>query len=516
MKAINKILISTVACATLASCGEDYFDIENAGIVSNETLEEIQASDPDAILEVVAPLVVGLNNYTCEFNASGQATESYPCHFDFGILGLFHCGDVMVDDIAFTTQGSGWFTYDYQLDYWDAQYVKPYVYWKIFYTIIQRANEIISKIDKNTENADLRAYRGMALAYRAMSHAYLAQMYQQTYVGNEDAPGVPIILTTLEEGNVEGRATLRQVYAQVEKDFKASFGYLEGWVRPNKTMIDEQVAKGLYARICLVTNNWDDAITYSKEAREGYPLFTESEVLSEDGSAFSNINASEWIWGADITAETSTAFASFFSFMCAFDEGYGGAAGNYQQIDRNLFDQMSATDIRRQLYVNPGETVTATYSDGSKVNLPTYTNLKFKKVNNWLADYVYMRASEMVLIEAEAKAQKGDQGGAATTLKELMALRDPSWNRSVATVDEVYKQRRLELWGEGFALFDHLRLKKGINRAYEGSNHLSTCRYTINAGSWYFLYQIPQMEIDNNAALSETDQNPEPTGSKFQ
>ena len=172
MKAINKILISTVACATLASCGEDYFDIENAGIVSNETLEEIQASDPDAILEVVAPLVVGLNNYTCEFNASGQATESYPCHFDFGILGLFHCGDVMVDDIAFTTQGSGWFTYDYQLDYWDAQHMKPYVYWKIFYTIIQRANEIISKIDENTENADLRAYRGMALAYRAMSHAY--------------------------------------------------------------------------------------------------------------------------------------------------------------------------------------------------------------------------------------------------------------------------------------------------------------------------------------------------------
>ena len=127
-----------------------------------------------------------------------------------------------------------------------------------------------------------------------------------------------------------------------------------------------------------------------------------------------------------------------------------------------------------------------------------------------------MRASEMVLIEAEAKAQKGDQGGAATTLKELMALRDPSWNRSVATVDEVYKQRRLELWGEGFALFDHLRLKKGINRAYEGSNHLSTCRYTINAGSWYFLYQIPQTEIDNNAALSEADQNPEPTESKFQ
>ena len=58
-------------------------------------------------------------------------------------------------------------------------------------------------------------------------------------------------------------------------------------------------------------------------------------------------------------------------------------------------------------------------------------------------------------------AHLNKNGEAASVLKELMVNRDPSWNKTSVTVDEVYTQRRLELWGEGFSFFDHLRLKKG-------------------------------------------------------
>lgn len=126
-----------------------------------------------------------------------------------------------------------------------------------------------------------------------------------------------------------------------------------------------------------------------------------------------------------------------------------------------------------------------------------------------------MRVSEMILTEAEALAHKGDYTGAAQVLKELMSQRDPSWKANSVTADDVYQQRRLELWGEGFSLFDHLRLKKGIDRNYEGSNHLSSARYTIDAGSWYFLYQLPLRELDNSDAIDASEQNPAPTESKF-
>lgn len=506
---INKILLlSAFAGMALASCGDGFFDIENAGVATKDEIDAIGSSSPDALIKVVEPLMLGLNNYTFQYNTQGSSST---VHNDFGLMSIYHLGDVMNDDLAFEQAGSGWFTYDYQFDYWGAQYVRPYFYWNIFYSIIGKANDIITKIAPDVTDADLKAYRGEALVYRGFAHAYLAQMFQQTYIGNEDAPGVPIVLTPDEaESAFAGRAPLRQVYAQVEKDFKDGMELLAGWKRPNKTMIDEQVAAGLYSRVCMVTNNWEDAITYARKARQGYSVYTPTELLANE--AFNNIAAKEWIWGADITAETSTAFASFFSFMCSYDAGYGGDVGQYRKIDARLYDSMNDTDVRKRLFKHSSTGVNYT---AQEQKFPEYTNIKFKKVANWEADYVYMRVSEMILNEAEALAHKGDGSGAATVLKELMSQRDAGWSRQSVTVDDVYQQRRLELWGEGFSLFDHLRLKKGIDRNYEGSNHLKSARYTIDAGSWYFLYQIPLRELDNSDAIDASEQNPAPTESKF-
>lgn len=508
MKIIKTLLFTAIAGMSLASCGDGFFDTENAGVASKDEIDEIGSSSPDALIKVIEPLVLGLNNYTYQYNTQGSSST---VHNDFGLMSIYHLGDVMNDDLAFEQSGSGWFTFDYQFDYWSEQYIRPYFYWNFFYSIIGKANDIISKISADVTDAKLKAYRGEALVYRGFAHAYLAQMYQQTYIGNENAPGVPIVLTPDEAASaVPGRAPLNKVYAQVEKDFKDGMKALEGWKRPDKTMIDEQVAAGLYSRVCLVTNNWDDAITYARKAREGYSVYTQNELLADN--AFNDIAAKEWIWGANITAETSTKFASFFSFMCSYDAGYGGEVGQFRKIDARLYDSMNSSDVRKRLFKHASTGVVYT---AQEQKFPEYTNIKFKKVPNWEADYVYMRVSEMILTEAEALAHKGDYAGAATVLKELMSQRDPSWNMNSATVEDVYHQRRLELWGEGFSLFDHLRLKKGIDRNYEGSNHLKSARYTIDAGSWYFLYQIPLRELDNSDAITKDEQNPAPTGSKF-
>ena len=114
----------------------------------------------------------------------------------------------------------------------------------------------------------------------------------------------------------------------------------------------------------------------------------------------------------------------------------------------------------------------------------------------------------MYLTEAEALAHLNKGTEAAIVLKDLMVNRDPSWNKASVTVDDVYTQRRLELWGEGFALYDHLRLKKGVDRTYAGSNYFDAAKLKIEAGDWKFLYQIPLREIQENESISEADQNP--------
>jgi len=123
-------------------------------------------------------------------------------------------------------------------------------------------------------------------------------------------------------------------------------------------------------------------------------------------------------------------------------------------------------------------------------------------------DYVYMRASEMVLIEAEAYAHLNDGAKAATVLKELMQNRQSDWNESSVLVEDVYFQRRVELWGEGFSYFDLKRLNLGVNRNYSGSNHLSGYRHQVKPQSAWWLYQLPLSELNENSHITAADQNP--------
>jgi hypothetical protein len=133
--------------------------------------------------------------------------------------------------------------------------------------------------------------------------------------------------------------------------------------------------------------------------------------------------------------------------------------------------------------------------------------VKFGTDGNWTMDYVYMRAAEMYLIEAEALVRQNKNTEAATVLKELMAYRQPSWNKASVTLNEVLLQRRIELWGEGFSYFDLKRNNLGIDRTYEGSNHMT--KIVVPAQDVRWTYQIPQTEFNENKLLNvDEDQNP--------
>ena len=177
-------------------------------------------------------------------------------------------------------------------------------------------------------------------------------------------------------------------------------------------------------------------------------------------------------------------------------------------IDVRLFGKMSDTDYRKIYWYNDADTLTQCTAPretaGSK--LP-YAILKHGWDGTWTMDYLYMRGAEMVLIEAEALARQEQYEAAATVLAELMAERDPSWNKTMVTLEDVYTQRRLELIGEGFAFYDLKRMNRGIDRDYEGSNHMSGVKLEVPAGDVRWTFQIPLKEIQENTHISDEDQN---------
>ena len=284
---------------------------------------------------------------------------------------------------------------------------------------------------------------------------------------------------------------------------------LDGWKRSTKTQVDKSVAQGILSRVYLVMHKWTKAIEMAQAARAAYPLMNVDEAFNYN---YQDVTNSEIMWGVDITTSTSMIYASFQSWMCAQYYGYGGQVGAFQLIDAKLYNSIPENDVRKFLYVAPGETYPCEGWD-----IPAYGNLKFKAegAEDFLGDFIYMRSSEMYLNEAEALVRLGRADEAYTLLSEFMSnrLTDGEWEIKRATIDVVQNQRRVELWGEGFSYFDHRRWQFDMDRGYEGTNdHPSAWPIHLQNGfvPWYhyaWRYQLPLREIQENESITEDDQN---------
>ena len=152
-----------------------------------------------------------------------------------------------------------------------------------------------------------------------------------------------------------------------------------------------------------------------------------------------------------------------------------------------------------------------------------YTNVKFNSYQGVLgqslnaSDIPLMRVEEMYLIKAEGEAMSGNTATAKQTLSKFVrTYRDPAYASlgadAKAIQEEVWMQRRVELWGEGLSFFDIMRLKKGIDR--RGHTFPSAFVYNIEYGNDVLLFCIPYDEVAANPGLSESDNNksmPTPT-----
>ena len=498
MKFTKYIAAGMIALAGLTSCSESFLETDYTNHLDEEAAAEAAGKNPDVFLN-------GMWSWMVTYSQTDSGA-----HDDFGYMGSLHATDMMSGDIVMAS--SHWFNYDYQMDNHQEAYRRTRCHWMNFYTMIAKANEIISLYPNGGETVDQKGLVGQAQAIRGLSYLHLIQLYQ--FASNEDgtvnasAPGVPLMYTeadgytTEEIAAFKGRNTVGDVMAQIEKDLTAAVANLEaGYKRPNKNYIDASVANGILARYYLLANKWQEAADAANKARQAYTLMPATTAGLYDG--FVTVNNPEWMWGFSHTTETQTTYASFFSMISNIAPGYAGIGYAPRLIDVRLYEQIPDTDLRKKWFNGPeGDATQPT----SAAQMP-YANVKFGHLDDWTENYMYMRAAEMVLIEAEAYAHMGDGAKAAQALKVLMDVRQPGWDKATVSVDDVHLQRRIELWGEGFAYYDLKRLNKGTDRSYEGNNHLAGYDIAVPARDTRWYYQIPLTEIQENDLINEEDQN---------
>ena len=451
-------------------------------------------------------------------------------HIDYGIPSVMLMLDSRGTDMVSEDLGYNWYSWDAAMNDCTTTSYLPRLGWQHYYRQVFAANAAIKSIDPETEDPELQFYMAQGYAMRANDYFNLAQIFQFTYVGNQDKPCVLLITEkNSEEAAVNGskRSTVKETYDQILSDINEAIRLLEAsGLRPEqvldskpKRFVSLATAYGIRARVNLVMNNWADAAADAEAAIKNFKG-TPMSMQTASAPGLSSIDETNWMWGVAI-AETDRVVTSGIinwpSHMGSLCYGYA-SVGAWRKCNIALFNSIPRTDVRRNWFLD-SDGYSAGLSEAQQAyceaqGVPPYAQVKFAPYQNELStstnanDIPLMRIEEMYYILAEATAMSGGDG--ATILNQFVQkYRDPAYNfagSGAAVQEECWQQRRLELWGEGLTTYDLMRLKKPFDR--RGGGWEANWVFNVEANDNVLVMPLPQSEINGNPALTESDNNP--------
>ena len=535
MKIYRLSYFAMAGLMTLASC-DDVNKMEPAS--GNLTYDQVQKSKELVPARSEASFsamftMMGLPN--------GVFNRASPRADDFGFVMSAISSDAEGPDYIYDDSGYNWFSVCGAYSSRNANYANPYIRYAAPYNQIKIANDLIK------DNADLATEKqknmvAQARAMRAFDYLSLVQYFQFNYQIAKDKPAVPIVTEKTEDFTNNPRATVEEVFKMIMEDLDFAIQNLTAERENKKDRININVAYGLRARANLIMGKWAEAAADAAKAMEGYTPATIEEVSKP---SFVNLSEHNWIWGIQITQNmvlvsgypTSSSWLSSFSA-----NSYTAGAGCYAMINSMLYKKIPDTDVRKGWWVDEnlhsplleaiswngasGDDLAKLEIDDVKLAFTPYTNVKFGMKDgigseNNINDYPMMRVEEMILIQAEGLAKSGNEGQARQILENFVkTYRDPSYDSNASgrsLADEIWYQRRVELWGEGFAMSDIMRLQKPLVRFHDSKcNQPAAFRFNIAPDDPWLLMRFCDSETNTNLGIvnntggkqPEQDQNP--------
>jgi hypothetical protein len=538
MKKLTFAFITLALGLGLTSCGDSFLNqYPEGGVLLEEQYQQLPDKLRGSIFGIYSKLY------------------EYGGHDTFGKRSLDMYSDIQSGDMAMRKSSYGWFE-SYERGYYYA-YNRSYA-WSFFYEIINLANlcdkamildvddkgvsmdkqimNIMAAGDTPTDEVALSGYYyGQVLAIRGWAYANLLDIYtdpRDKDNADMDAKALPIYVGKDIINDTLGAplSTVGEVYDRVYEDLSEAIDLIEYYSQYNQRLskleIDADVARLMLAYAMLnhgdksVTiaggkNCYQIALDMAKAVIDGgkYTMLSNTDLLA---TGFCDANAANWMWGQDVTVETTTALGSFFGQVDIHSYSYA-AAGDTKGIDSKLYDEIVAKGWDNRVNWFRSGTQQFAYCPDGKFYSPKYKHVTaLDKVDrDWLCDNVFMRLEVAYLIAAEAAWSNDDYVTAVYYLTQLCNERVISgqetayaaWLLTLTSADAVKEaivyNWRVEMWGEGYSMQMLRRLQK---QRTLGVNHLSRGDKTLDitsAEGEQFQCEIPTSETRYNPSLKD-------------
>ncbi|MEO8771103.1 MAG: RagB/SusD family nutrient uptake outer membrane protein [Ferruginibacter sp.] len=488
---MKKYILIIFAALGFWSC-KKALDVQPQGLLT----EEAAIKDPN----IARDLVTGVYN------------SFYQGGFDNDIHGLIFCmaGDVASDDADKGSTASDQSPAAVGFDNFtsDLNSNNPYVgwLWNGHYAGIASANQALDKLEKSTfDHVTKRTLIGETKFLRAYFYFNLVRLFGAV-------PKVLKVPANLEEANsdvFQTRAPKDSIYAAIINDLQYAVDSLplKGDPATQTGRANKASAQSLLAKVYLYTHDYQKAYDLSQAVIQAgqYSLMTD---YSRNFTSKIYDNNIESIFEIG-TANNQDCNAAIPFYVVGQGPRAGGLFGwsdlgfglNSPSADLSAaYEPGDLRDSATILYIKPDSTVLwdgFVIPSSNRVQNPRYNYKAYfgrlqdvfcatTNTDNLPKNIHIIRYAEVLLINAEAGIQIGNAGDAQT---DLDLVRTRAGLSSVpATIDNVWKERRVELAMEQDRFFDIVRqgragiLLRALGKAFvDGKNEV---------------FPVPQSEID--------------------
>lgn len=413
-------------------------------------------------------------------------------------------------------------------------------FWSSPYSGIAAVNYFLPKLDavmakpgySQAQQFELQRYRGESHWARAYFYYLLTEKYCNSYTvidPNTPDSGVPLIISYAPTGDYnayKGRATLAEVYAQIESDLEQAYSDLYAYensgvegakanLASNASYLSTYTVMALQARIALLKGDWATAIDKAEKVIAGpFELSDQDEYLN----MWVTDSGKELIFVPFGNLDQNSSVPSTGSAWLSNSNG----VFDYVPTSSVLASYDAVNDIRFYSFFETNVII----SDGNQFVAPTFIKFPGNPEFNTSSSNAFrnkpkpFRLSEMYLIVAEAGAMGTEGGKASDALNALRKARIEGYTDVALSgqtlLTAVREERGKELIGEGFRISDLRRWKMGFERTAAYTAEYSSLpevltpasvQNTYSVGDYRYLLPIPVEEIDANPQLAG-HQNP--------